>query len=56
MMCGIVTGFNVERLLRTHDEAFMAKVYRDRVEMWLTFSDWQRKQGLAEEIDDEPLL
>jgi PIN domain-containing protein len=47
---------NVERLLRTHNEAFMAKVYRDRVEMWLTFSDWQRKQDLAEEIDDESLL
>lgn len=33
----------VERLLRAHDEAFMAKVYRDRVDLWLRFRDWKEK-------------
>jgi len=45
----------IERFLRNHDEAFMAKVYRDRVEMWLTHEEWRKKVGLSEPGEnDEP--
>jgi len=45
----------IERFLRNHDEAFMAKVYRDRVEMWLSHEEWRKKVGLSEPgEDDEP--
>ncbi len=46
---------HIERFLRNHDEAFMAKVYGDRVEMWLSHADWHRNLGLAEPgTQDEP--
>jgi PIN like domain len=46
---------NIERILRTQDEAFMARVYRDRVEMWLTCTEWKAKVGLDDpEIEDDP--
>jgi hypothetical protein len=37
---------HVEKLLRTHEEAFIARVYRDRVTMWLHFRDWLERVGL----------
>jgi hypothetical protein len=46
---------HVERFLRTYDEGFLAKVYQDRIEMWLTHADWRRNVGLGEPgKDDEP--
>lgn len=45
---------HVERFLRSYDEAFMAKVYRDRVEMWLRYSDWKQKVGLEDGGEVEP--
>jgi hypothetical protein len=43
---------HVERFLRTYDEAFLARVYRDRIEMWLTQTEWRARVGL-DEIENE---
>lgn len=50
---------HVERFLRTYKEAFMARVYSDRVEMWLHYDQWRERVGLEpgtaeEEAVDEP--
>lgn len=39
----------VERFLRTYEEAFLAKVYQGgRVEMWLRYEEWRKGLGLDE--------
>ena len=46
---------SIERILQTHDHAFMARVYRDRVEMWLTYAEWRAKVGLDQpEVEEDP--
>ncbi|HEX6901511.1 MAG TPA: hypothetical protein VF789_17420 [Thermoanaerobaculia bacterium] len=44
---------HVERFLRTYEEAFVAKVYRDRVEMWLRYVDWRERVGIDPPEDPE---
>lgn len=43
---------HVERFLRTYQEAFVAKVYRDRVEMWLRHAEWRERVGLDRQEED----
>jgi hypothetical protein len=39
---------HVEHFLRTHQKAFLAKVYQGgRVEMWLQYEEWRRSVGLG---------